>query len=1017
MTVLPIVERELRVAARQRVTYWVRLGIALAAILVGAVVFVLTFGLPPPQTGRHIFEWLAGIMMVYCLAFGRRSTADCLSVEKREGTLGLLFLTDLKGHDVVLGKLVATSVRGFYGLLAVFPVLAIPLLLGGITSGEFWRTVLVLMDTFLLSLAIGILGSALSRDQQRALAANLALLLFLMVVPAACMYALEYFAPGLRKLPQLLFSCPVYAFYLCDDAHYGMASDHFWWTVGVIHGLTWLLVMTAGWIAPRSWQDRPSRAEDSRRGELWHAWTHGPAAGRGAFRRRALDANAFYWLAARARFKPLHVWTFLACMALWWLVCWTVFGGVWLDPVAAVVTALLLNLAFKVWLAIEAGQQLAEDRRTGAFELLLSVPLTVQDIVRGQLRALRRQFLWPVVAGLGAGLFLLLIVRRRAPGAENQAIWLVGMFMLVADLVALSWVGMWQGLVSRSHNLATVSTLTRVLILPWAVFGAVVAAYNAWFELVLGKHWDPGWEFVLKLWMGLGLAADLFFGLTAWWQLRTRFRELALRRFNPVPSGFARWFGPAQAGGAGLQPAGTAARDCRLYEPQLRDERREDAVSGTSAVFAPRRFELTAKSWRIRLALACCLALVAIGLGFIVLRPRSHLTPAVVVSLNQSNGPVRVFSSSSGVVLILPDGSLWRWGNAGAVALSVASVPEQVGTNQDWVGAAADYAHLVGLRRDGTLWEWGRHDGSSGEPPDLGTQPRPVDSSHDWVSVAATANRSVALRGDGTLWSWGDNAMGPLGIGTGPRHASPVQVGTNNDWAAVCCLWDCTLALRRDGTLWTWGHVPILGAGWVNMTDLPSPTQVCLESNWTGFAGGFLSLVWNRSGELWEPFHATPDPEVPAAANSRLVLPHAVPGRVATAWCGEPEIYEVRPDGTLWGRTQPLSTQTATPVGEWRRLGKRSDWTALWGAGGTALGLTADGTLWTWGIVPGGQSAPDLVSRLKLAQSRLMSLFGPGPRPIPPAAMPAYEKQPRPLMRMVLGKGAPPATGSERGER
>ena len=181
----------------------------------------------------------------------------------------------------------------------------------------------------------------------------------------------------------------------------------------------------------------------------------------------------------------------------------------------------------------------------------------------------------------------------------------------------------------------------RVLVLPWAVFGAVVGAYSVWFGLGLGKTWEPGWQFYLKLWVGLGLAADLLFGLIAWWQLRYRFRELALRRFNPAPSTLARWFGPAQAGGAGVQPAGTAARDCRLDEPPRRDERREDAVSGTSAVFAPRRFELTAKSWRIRLALACCLVLVAIGLGFIVLRPRAHLTPAVVVSLNQSNGPVR----------------------------------------------------------------------------------------------------------------------------------------------------------------------------------------------------------------------------------------------------------------------------------------------------------------------------------------------------------------------------------------
>jgi hypothetical protein len=34
-----------------------------------------------------------------------------LRVEKREGTIGLLIFTDLRGHEVVLGKLLATSLR------------------------------------------------------------------------------------------------------------------------------------------------------------------------------------------------------------------------------------------------------------------------------------------------------------------------------------------------------------------------------------------------------------------------------------------------------------------------------------------------------------------------------------------------------------------------------------------------------------------------------------------------------------------------------------------------------------------------------------------------------------------------------------------------------------------------------------------------------------------------------------------------------------------------------------------
>ena len=71
-----------------------------------------------------------------CLFSGVFLTADSLSGEKREGTLGLLFLTDLKGYDVVFGKLIATSLNGFYALLAIFPVLALPLVMGGVT---FWE--------------------------------------------------------------------------------------------------------------------------------------------------------------------------------------------------------------------------------------------------------------------------------------------------------------------------------------------------------------------------------------------------------------------------------------------------------------------------------------------------------------------------------------------------------------------------------------------------------------------------------------------------------------------------------------------------------------------------------------------------------------------------------------------------------------------------------------------------------------------------------------------------------------
>ena len=61
------------------------------------------------QMGRTLFAGLSGFAMFYALIAGPLATTDCLARERREGTLGLLFLTDLHTYDVVLGKAFAAS--------------------------------------------------------------------------------------------------------------------------------------------------------------------------------------------------------------------------------------------------------------------------------------------------------------------------------------------------------------------------------------------------------------------------------------------------------------------------------------------------------------------------------------------------------------------------------------------------------------------------------------------------------------------------------------------------------------------------------------------------------------------------------------------------------------------------------------------------------------------------------------------------------------------------------------------
>ena len=130
MTLLPIVFRELRVAARRRATYWWRVVTALAAIGAGIVVYLLRHDDTPHDLARALFGTVSWGAFVYCLFIGVRSTADCVSEEKREGTLGLLFLSGLGASEVFASKLFSAALVAFGDLLALFPMLAVPFLIG-----------------------------------------------------------------------------------------------------------------------------------------------------------------------------------------------------------------------------------------------------------------------------------------------------------------------------------------------------------------------------------------------------------------------------------------------------------------------------------------------------------------------------------------------------------------------------------------------------------------------------------------------------------------------------------------------------------------------------------------------------------------------------------------------------------------------------------------------------------------------------------------------------------------------
>jgi ABC-type transport system involved in cytochrome c biogenesis permease component len=517
MFALPIIERELRVRARKPWTVWTRVLVGLLISLLAIENLSLNlasgWGGGAWRPGKALFDTLTALLFLLCLVEGVRQTADCISKEKRDGTLGLLFLTDLHGLDVVLGKLVATSLGTFYMLLAAFPAMALALLAGGLTAGEFWRTQLVLLNTLFLGVAAGMWASARHHREYRALTAGLGLVFGLAVFP----WLVEW---PLRRLGLPSVS-PWVALVLADDKDYRVYASHFWSTLAATHALAWALLVAAGRKVQATWREEPEPVATPVPPEV--STSSLPLRPPRAWR-LAVARNPAAWLADRL---PTHrglVWVSILLL--------TLSGGgprpgLGLGRMFLWGTALIPCLV----LAYVATRSFAVARRDGAMELLLSTPLSPRAIVDAHWQALWRQVSVPfwLVAGIVAYLAMMGFLwssmsAGNFPGM-SYAYWNL---LLLADRLlrafAVCWVGLYMGLKLSSTTQAIGYSLL------WTVGVPVVGTCLLWYVLapVYGTGmvvWVPWSVDIIPSILSIAYSLQL----AAWAQsrLRTRFRELA----------------------------------------------------------------------------------------------------------------------------------------------------------------------------------------------------------------------------------------------------------------------------------------------------------------------------------------------------------------------------------------------------------------------------------------------------------------------------------------------------------
>ena len=452
MSVLPVIIRELRSQSRQPLTHWLRIVGGLS--VVGAILAAFwSLGILKPQAQRFALPNLVqtfgttlfGKMNLFIFfaiwLFVPLATADTLSRERREGTLPLLYLTELHSFGIVVGKAFVHALRSISLFATMSPWLLLPLVFGGVSLIDVKMALMLNAASLLLAQSAGLLASTIPRDWLKSaiLALSCALFLFLVMLNihgAIIRQSIQLGTPtGVRGGPRFFWNSSMARFYYQGQegmlSHTGLliefttnssvseygrwsrfsrgfildavqttwaelwtslnAAGRACWVRGVtvilfgsllvLFGATWL----GAWRVEHSWRDAPAQLLDSELRRKFFAprfrvqWLKRNLS-------RSLSANPIGWLQHYSPSGRLVKWGW--CFFI--IVVEVIFSrnpSDLYDAQAGLGLLLLLGLTFS------ATGSFRQELETGAFELLLVTPLRERQIIAGRLRGLWRQFL------------------------------------------------------------------------------------------------------------------------------------------------------------------------------------------------------------------------------------------------------------------------------------------------------------------------------------------------------------------------------------------------------------------------------------------------------------------------------------------------------------------------------------------------------------------------------------------------------------------------------------------------
>jgi ABC-type transport system involved in multi-copper enzyme maturation permease subunit len=496
MTLLPILARELRQRSRGRATYWARFGVGLLGFLIclPETFFVGRFGMGSASGDRVFSGVITSAFLLSCSAC--LLAADSISAERREGTLGLLFLTKVKSLDVLFGKLSSVGIASVCALVAFFPVLVVPVIAGGITLHEAFRSGAALFATLTFALATGLFASAAQRERSRSVRSAVLLVSLFVFVP----FGLSRALPGGWSYVGSV--SPLLAVVSARETAYVTRPGLYWASLLTVSALA------AGYLVAAALRLRRAMREGDSQPQLRPLVAAEEAQAVGLYRWEPSkdEASPIEWLVYRQQGVNAGMWvSAVVALAYSGMVLWAHqpfapqgLAGSWLLAWPLGLAAALLGGGI---VAGVASRFLMGVRRTGDLELLLTTPVGAQSLVSDQWNALKRLFTRTVPL-LQAGMFLpVLGVVASTPGFSWNLVHTFGALLSLAgaclSTAALCWLALWFALRARSQAGAVVWSVGLAKGLPclvsvfcWALvatmaggpLGGPAAAFNplAW---------------------------------------------------------------------------------------------------------------------------------------------------------------------------------------------------------------------------------------------------------------------------------------------------------------------------------------------------------------------------------------------------------------------------------------------------------------------------------------------------------------------------------------------------------